>query len=111
VPPRRACERSNAQNEGFWRLEGRTAEVVTRWSGQRHNGDCESEVQMTTMEEPASTRSFDQGTLTVHHLGKPVSLGRYAASSALRTLSKKLVGAPTANSSRAQIPPRLKRHR
>jgi hypothetical protein len=33
---------------------------------------------MTTMEEPASTWSCDQGTLTVHHLGKTVSLGRYA---------------------------------
>jgi hypothetical protein len=32
----------------------------------------------TTMEKPASTWSFDQGTLTVHHLGKTVSLGRYA---------------------------------
>ena len=33
------------------------------------------------MEKPASTAStwsFDQGTLTVHHLGKTVSLGRYA---------------------------------
>jgi hypothetical protein len=29
------------------------------------------------MEKPASTWSFDQGTLTVHHLGKTVSLGRY----------------------------------
>jgi hypothetical protein len=33
---------------------------------------------MTTMEKPASTWSFDQGTLTVRHLGKTVSLGRYA---------------------------------
>jgi hypothetical protein len=33
---------------------------------------------MTTMEKPASTWSFDHGTLTVHHLGKTVSLGRYA---------------------------------
>jgi hypothetical protein len=32
----------------------------------------------TTMEKPASTWSFDQGTLTVHHLGKTISLGRYA---------------------------------
>jgi hypothetical protein len=30
------------------------------------------------MEKPASTWSFDHGTLTVHHLGKSVSLGRYA---------------------------------
>jgi hypothetical protein len=30
------------------------------------------------MEKPTSTWSFDQGTLTVHHLGKTVSLGRYA---------------------------------
>ena len=30
------------------------------------------------MEKPASTWSFDQGTLIVHHLGKAVSLGRYA---------------------------------
>jgi hypothetical protein len=30
------------------------------------------------MEKPASTWSFDQGTLTVHHLGNTVSLGRYA---------------------------------
>jgi hypothetical protein len=30
------------------------------------------------MEKPAFTWSFDQGTLTVHHLGKTVSLGRYA---------------------------------
>jgi predicted DNA-binding WGR domain protein len=30
------------------------------------------------MEKPASTWSFDQGTLTVHYLGKTVSLGRYA---------------------------------
>jgi hypothetical protein len=30
------------------------------------------------MEKPASTWSFDQGTLTVHHLGKTASLGRYA---------------------------------
>jgi hypothetical protein len=31
-----------------------------------------------TMEKPASTWSFDQGILTVHYLGKTVSLGRYA---------------------------------
>jgi hypothetical protein len=30
------------------------------------------------MENPAATWSFDHGTLTVHHLGKTVSLGRYA---------------------------------
>jgi hypothetical protein len=30
------------------------------------------------MEKPASTWSFDRGTLTVHHLGETVSLGRYA---------------------------------
>jgi hypothetical protein len=30
------------------------------------------------MEKPASTWSFDHGALTVHHLGKTVSLGRYA---------------------------------
>jgi hypothetical protein len=30
------------------------------------------------MEKPASTWSFDHGTLTVHHLGTTVSLGRYA---------------------------------
>jgi len=30
------------------------------------------------MENPASTWSFDQGTLIVQHLGKTVSLGRYA---------------------------------
>jgi hypothetical protein len=30
------------------------------------------------MEKPASTWSFDQGILTVHYLGKTVSLGRYA---------------------------------
>jgi hypothetical protein len=29
---------------------------------------------MTTMEKPASTWSFDQGTLTVRHVGKTVSL-------------------------------------
>jgi len=28
--------------------------------------------------QQASTWSFDHGTLTVHHLGKTVSLGRYA---------------------------------
>jgi hypothetical protein len=33
---------------------------------------------MATMERPASTWLFDQGTLTVHHLGNTVSLGRYA---------------------------------
>jgi hypothetical protein len=33
---------------------------------------------MTTTDKPASTWSFDQGVLTVHHLGKTVSLGRYA---------------------------------
>ena len=30
------------------------------------------------METSASTWSFDHGTLTIHHLGKTVSLGRYA---------------------------------
>ena len=30
------------------------------------------------MENPAATWSFDHGRLTVHHLGKTVSLGRYA---------------------------------
>ena len=30
------------------------------------------------MENPATTWSFDHGRLTVHHLGKTVSLGRYA---------------------------------
>jgi hypothetical protein len=43
---------------------------VTRWSGRRQDGDCESEGQ--------TQRWNDQGTLTVHHLGKTVSLGRYA---------------------------------
>jgi hypothetical protein len=32
---------------------------------------------MITLEK-ASTWSFDQGELTVHHLGKTISLGRYA---------------------------------
>jgi hypothetical protein len=31
------------------------------------------------MEKPAPTWSFDQVTLTVHHLGKTVSHGHYAA--------------------------------
>jgi hypothetical protein len=30
------------------------------------------------MEKPASTWSFDQGTLFVQHLGETISLGRYA---------------------------------
>jgi hypothetical protein len=91
----------------------------------------------TTMEKPASTWSFDQGTLTIHYLGKTVSLGRYAthelaakaaavyfakrrarkkhsalrpASSAAGMLSKNEC-APTANISREQIPPQVKRHR
>jgi hypothetical protein len=90
------------------------------------------------MEKPASTWSFDQGTLAVHYLGKTVSLGRYAthefaakaaavyfakhqarkkhsalrpASSAAAMLSKKMSGAPTANASGGQIPPRVKQHR
>ena len=33
---------------------------------------------MTTMKKPASTWSFNEGTLTVHHSGKTLSLGRYA---------------------------------
>jgi hypothetical protein len=116
---------------------------------------------MITLEKPASTWLFDQGALTVHHLGKTISLGRYAthgfaakaaaeyfakhggrprfaaimtfgcdesrwvftyaparkkhsvlrfASSAAGVLSKKLVSASRANSSREQIPPQLKRH-
>jgi hypothetical protein len=88
------------------------------------------------MEKPASTWSFDQGTLTVHHLGKTVSLGRYAthefaakaaavyfakhqarkkppalqsANAAPGMLSKNEW--PTAKSSRQRIPPQVKRHR
>jgi hypothetical protein len=30
------------------------------------------------MKNPTATWSFDHGTLTVHHLGKTVSLGHYA---------------------------------
>ena len=89
------------------------------------------------MEKPASTWSFDQGTLTVHHLGKTVSLGRYAThefaakaaavyfakhqvrkkhsacspQAPLRAFSTKMSGAPTANSSKEQIPLQVKRHR
>lgn len=33
---------------------------------------------MTATGKPASTWSFEQGRLTVQHLGKTVSLGRYA---------------------------------
>jgi hypothetical protein len=33
---------------------------------------------MITLEKPASTWSFDQGALTVHHLRKTISLGRSA---------------------------------
>jgi len=33
---------------------------------------------MITLEKPASTWSSDQGALTVYHLGKTISLGRYA---------------------------------
>jgi hypothetical protein len=33
---------------------------------------------MSNSMKPASTWSFEEGTLTVHHLGKTVSLGRYA---------------------------------
>lgn len=51
---------------------------MTPWSRKCHNCYCETEVQMITTKKPASTWSFDQGTLTVHHLGKTVSLGRYA---------------------------------
>ena len=90
------------------------------------------------MEKPASTWSFDQGTLTVHHLGKTVSLGRYATHEfaakaaavyfakhqarkkhpafAARKLRcghalQKMSGAPTANASREQIPPQVKQLR
>ena len=45
VPPRRSREQSNAQNKGFEDFKG-AAELVTRWSGQRHNGDGESEDQI-----------------------------------------------------------------
>ena len=89
------------------------------------------------MEKPAFTWSFDHGTLTVHHLGETVSLGRYATHEfaakaaavyfakhkarkkhlALRPSSsrhghlKEMSGAPIANSSREQISPQVKRHR
>jgi len=33
---------------------------------------------MTKTRKPTSTWSFEQGRLTVHHLGQAVSLGRYA---------------------------------
>lgn len=33
---------------------------------------------MPRSKKPSSTWSFEEGTLTVHHLGKTVSLGRYA---------------------------------
>jgi hypothetical protein len=33
---------------------------------------------MPRSKKPSSTWSFEEGTLTIHHLGKTVSLGRYA---------------------------------
>jgi len=33
---------------------------------------------MTSSVTPSSTWSFEEGSLTIHHLGKTVSLGRYA---------------------------------
>jgi len=33
---------------------------------------------MTSSMKPSSTWSFEEGSLTIHHLGKTVSLGRYA---------------------------------
>ena len=89
------------------------------------------------MEKPASTWSFDQGTLTVHYLGKTVSLGRYATHEfaakaaavyfakhqARKKYSALLPQAPLrpccpknewrtdSERSREQIPPQVKRHR
>jgi len=34
---------------------------------------------MARSKKPSSTWSFEEGTLTIHHLGKTVSLGRYAS--------------------------------
>jgi hypothetical protein len=36
------------------------------------------EIDMSNSTTPSSTWSFEEGSLTVHHLGKTVSLGRYA---------------------------------
>ena len=103
---------------------------MTRWSGQRHNGDCETRVRHNDG-KASIYLVVDQGTLTVHHLGKTVSLGRYAthefaakaaavyfakhqarkkpsalpSASSLGHALQKMSGAPTANFSREQIPP------
>jgi hypothetical protein len=53
-------------------------EPTTRWSDQRHNGDFKARVRRNDKKKAASTWSFDQGTLTVHHLGTTVSLSSYA---------------------------------
>jgi hypothetical protein len=36
------------------------------------------EIEMSNSMKPSSTWSFEEGSLTIHHLGKSVSLGRYA---------------------------------
>src|ERR1700737_26371 len=56
---------------GRTRRLGRTAEPVTRRSGQGHNGDGANEGQ-TNNGKVASTWQ-DQGTLTVHRLRKTAS--------------------------------------
>ncbi len=33
---------------------------------------------MNSLKTPSSSWSFEEGSLTIHHLGKTVSLGRYA---------------------------------
>ena len=140
-PPRRfegtsaSLEPSRARDvrvSGRTRRLGRTAEPVTRRSGQGHNGDGANEGQ-TNDGKVASTWQ-DQGTLTVHRLRKTVPLirSRHARircegscgvlrqaharkqHSALRSASsafQKKSGASTANSASEQIPLQLKPHR
>jgi hypothetical protein len=135
VPPRRSRSSRTRRTRDFEDLgeSGAADDTVVRsapqWRFLKRGSD-------TTMEKPASTWSFDQGTLTVHHLGKTV---RSAATPRTNTLRRQLRCTspstkrarnprlcrpqtalrgcsprnewPTANSSRQRIPPQVKRYR
>ena len=113
------------------------AEPVTRWSGQRQNGDDESESQThdgkTSIYLVVRPRMIDRTLLGQDGTARPLRHARIRCEGSCGVLRQapsekeargfaarelrcghalqKMSGAPTANASREQIPPQVKRHR
>ena len=77
VPPRRSRYQSKAQNEAILTTSGGAAEPMTRWSRHHHTAIVKARVRQSDG-KPSIDLVVRPRNPNRKHLGKTVSLGRYA---------------------------------